>query len=272
MKKQSKVLNKKPSKQIKLSLRPSSIYLQKRPELDKKSKKKMFKFNKRGENEHHPNRWKKQKKLFSKTKKYLSQRLSKNKVNFLKKKVVNQDPTKASRQLFRAAINKDLKFINKFIGKYKKKQIRLNLDIRDSNHFKITHFAVYYELEQLFNFLVELNVDFNQPTKQGYTCLMLAVIRRNTKFAKTLIPLCSNINQQDIIGNTALHYAVVSERLDIVELFLQNFADVGVVNIKNQTPIDLANHHIIFDLQKIILEYKNTNKRKNGEEKNLYKN
>ena len=50
----------------------------------------------------------------------------------------------------------------------------------------------------------------------------------------------ANPNQQDIIGNTPLHLAVCSSKLDIVILLLKNGANCNASDNTGRTPLQLA--------------------------------
>lgn len=58
--------------------------------------------------------------------------------------------------------------------------------------------------------------------------------------AYALLDHGANPNQQDIIGNTPLHLAVCSSKLDIVILLLKNGANCNASDNTGRTPLGLA--------------------------------
>ena len=168
---------------------------------------------------------------------------------------------KLSKKLFDAACNKNTKYINNFIGTYQHSRIKLNFDLQDRDHFRLTHFAIYYNIHNLVDYLVHKNVSFDHQTKQGVSCLMLAVIKKNKRFTQLLAAKTADINVQDSLGNTALHYAVTQGDLELVKILLGHFADPKIKNHKKQTIVNLAHHSIIFGLQKLLFEHQNQQQR-----------
>jgi ankyrin repeat protein len=52
----------------------------------------------------------------------------------------------------------------------------------------------------------------------------------------------SNVNMQDIIGRTAMHWTCVNEHLDIMKILLSVFADVNITDDDGLTPVEVCKY------------------------------
>jgi ankyrin repeat protein len=137
--------------------------------------------------------------------------------------------------------------------------------------------------KKLASYLIKKGADVNAKNKQGRTPLFDAVQLYDIDFAKLLIensadinatdenlmtPLFvaadygsehieyllekgAKINHKDIDGNTPLHLAVRSSRIDAVKALVENGADVHAKNNKGHTPV----YYTSFKADKKIIEY-----------------
>jgi myosin-5 len=85
----------------------------------------------------------------------------------------------------------------------------------------------------------------NMKNKAGYTPLHLAVQNDDEGFdaVKTAVWLIENgaeVNAKDNVGDTALHFAVMLHRDDLVETLMKKGADSSIQNAKGLTPIDIS--------------------------------
>ncbi len=104
-------------------------------------------------------------------------------------------------------------------------------------------------------YLITLNklIDEN-----GNNNLQIAVKRHLIEFVQYFIDKKLDINYQNNFGDTALHIAMVEENLGIIQLLLNNNADLLIKNNERKTPFDLASGEIrkVFNLESLILEKK----------------
>lgn len=49
-----------------------------------------------------------------------------------------------------------------------------------------------------------------------------------------------DVNIQDTLGNTALHYSAILDNLEFIELLEKSGADLDIVNNNNEKPIDVT--------------------------------
>lgn len=61
-----------------------------------------------------------------------------------------------------------------------------------------------------------------------------------SKIAQLIKNKKQDINQQDNLGNTALHYAVIQNKPDLVILLVTHNAQAGISNKEGKTPLALA--------------------------------
>jgi ankyrin repeat protein len=66
------------------------------------------------------------------------------------------------------------------------------------------------------------------------------VMKKNVDLLKAFIKAGGDVNAQDKIGNTALHYAVLMRSREIVSLLLENDADPFLSNQESESAYDLA--------------------------------
>jgi len=78
-----------------------------------------------------------------------------------------------------------------------------------------------------------------KTTKKVQTPLHLAAKSGHLDIVTELIKEAP-VNEVDKDNNTALHYAVESNSVPIVEFLLKNGADISMKNKNNKTPLDLA--------------------------------
>lgn len=144
-----------------------------------------------------------------------------------------------------------------------------NFEYYDKNHNNL-----------LMNYITNNNYDMvrellscypkflNEVNNKQENSLIIATKLQNKTILKMLLTLNPNIIQQDNIGNTALHYAVLKKNLSIINLLAFSGADINIKNNNGQSPLDLAvemnNRNIITYLQHPIkdIEDEGRNKKK----------
>ena len=67
--------------------------------------------------------------------------------------------------------------------------------------------------------------------------LIEAVLDSNINQVEVLISQGTNLNEQDINGYTALHYAAQNYHLDIAKILLKNHANVDICDQYGNTPL-----------------------------------
>lgn len=183
--------------------------------------------------------------------------------NFLKsKQKINPElELKAAKAFFKTVKKNNIIAINTFYQNFKKmssqRKKNFAFDLTDDEGCYLSHYAVWHNNIQLFQFLLKNKVSFDVQNKDQITPLMLGALKGHTKLAALLTNITTNINEQDKAGNTALHYAVVRERLEVVKVLMKNRdIDTDIRNKDGNTAIDLAHPRICVKLQEILMKQK----------------
>lgn len=142
------------------------------------------------------------------------------------------------------------------------------IDINQVNDYGYTalHFSVEKQNEDLLELLLNNSADPNIANKEGYAPIHRAAANNNLQIIELLISQ-TNVNVQDVNGNTPLIYAVGQQSYDASQLLLENGADVNVANNQGVTP--LANAVMFGDIRMVELLLANkadVNQKVNGQE------
>lgn len=100
-----------------------------------------------------------------------------------------------------------------------------NINIRDNTGKNALYWAVYYKnieaIEILINLNIELLVDINTNLHVMHYC----VFKSNVKIFKKLIKLGLDVNQKDFAFCSVYTYALLYNRVRILDYLNQNFKD-----------------------------------------------
>jgi len=150
---------------------------------------------------------------------------------------------------------------------------RIFADIRDRNNISVIHllsevgidscdsflrtsliWATFYDNLDLLKWLIENGADVNHQDKVGYSALHFAGQERRLEPAKLLIDKGAKLEIADKHGNTPLVTAIFNSKGDysLVKLYISNGANLDRENIHEMTPRKLANIIAGFDLNSII--------------------
>ena len=141
--------------------------------------------------------------------------------------------------------------------------------------FTLLQTTVVLNDKEVTELLIELGADVNYKDMYGFTPLHLASYEGNKEIIKLLLkngadvnpensykePFCkvksenNTINITNKNSYTPLHYAVISNHKDIVELLIQNGADINSINIFDGTPLDMAKEKNLKEITKILEKY-----------------
>lgn len=112
--------------------------------------------------------------------------------------------------------------------------------------FNALHAAASSGNEDIINFLLENNFDIDAQTPDGWTPLFIAARDGNTEAAKLLIFLQAGLNIKSNLGATALLMAVTQpypteeERLDLVTYMLKRGAEPNIPDRIDKRPLFYA--------------------------------
>ena len=77
---------------------------------------------------------------------------------------------------------------------------------------------------------------------------------------KFLLEKGINVNTEDEGGNTALHFASLNGKKDIVKILLENKANPNATNNKSQKPIEYSNSKGFNEITELLLSFGSTDK------------
>ena len=99
--------------------------------------------------------------------------------------------------------------------------------------------AAYHERSAAVALLLEKGADPCKPDVNGKTALMGVAFMGNAEIARMLIDRC-DVNVQSAAGQTALMFASLFNRIEVVELLMAKGADPTLRSIDGRSAIDLA--------------------------------
>ncbi|MGE6415531.1 ankyrin repeat domain-containing protein [Planococcus kocurii] len=118
----------------------------------------------------------------------------------------------------------------------------------------------------LLSQILNAGCDVNVQDEDGRTALMEAVIDNNVEIVKLLIQFGADVNKQDYLAETsALHFAAQNNSSELVELLLENQAEVELEDVHGNTPLSDAvfNSRGEGDVIKILLLHGSDQNKKN---------
>ena len=101
-------------------------------------------------------------------------------------------------------------------------------DFQKYNIFSYARHNRYLELESLF--MEGLNPD--SKDENGNTILIIAAQNNNKRIIKIALRYGAQINMQNILGNTALHFAKEFKYYNIFEYLIKKGADPNITNLR----------------------------------------
>ncbi|MEM3062075.1 MAG: ankyrin repeat domain-containing protein, partial [Nitrososphaerota archaeon] len=144
--------------------------------------------------------------------------------------------------LHMSVLKKDIIMV-KMITKYIK-----NLDGKTSKGSTALHIACNFQLIDIVKVLLEMGANQNMyESEYEFYPIFYAVVQNNVELTKLLVDYGANPNNQDYIGNTAIHYAIINRHVEILDYMMQNYdvksrsSDIYIEDINNKQNDD-GNH------------------------------
>ncbi len=108
--------------------------------------------------------------------------------------------------------------------------------------------AIYRDATEIFHYLIQFEQLINKPEFLEYDYkrdksypLHAAARAGKAEYARTLLTKGAKINLKDNLGNTPLHYAVLSSEVDVLKVLLDvKGVDLQQQNVDGQTPLEFA--------------------------------
>lgn len=102
----------------------------------------------------------------------------------------------------------------------------------------LTHSIMRGDLDS-FNLLLQNGANPNVRNLDGQTPLMYST-QKDIIYLEILLNYPVNVNEKDILGQTALHHAIHYGKPANVQLLIKNGADLHIKNVNGVTPLKLA--------------------------------
>jgi ankyrin repeat protein len=136
------------------------------------------------------------------------------------------------------------------IEKVKQLLLEVGVDACDGYLRTALIWATFYDNINILSWLIDNCANVNHQDRNGYSALHFAGQEKRFDCAKLLIEKGANLELADIYGNTPLWTAVFNSRGDnqLVELYVQNGANLDHINKHQRTPRQMAETFGGFDL------------------------
>lgn len=119
-----------------------------------------------------------------------------------------------------------------------------NVNAAGPNNAHAIHFATQNGNHELVELLIQYGADLNVKIEDtGLTPLMIASQLGLVKIVTILVLSGVDLDAEDAVGNTALHFAAREGNHNIAYILLAAGADSYITNMEDDNPIDLAIYH-----------------------------
>lgn len=149
-------------------------------------------------------------------------------------------------KIITATSDGDIRLVQHYLGIDNENQNVLKfVDVNGSNHkgYNPLHVAAMHGHIDILKLLIGYGADINSMTNsEQYTALHLAVQNKKSEVIDVLLnsQKC-DLNKQDNFGNSALHYACLTQNAAIIRKLIDHGADIGVINKKFTSALDILN-------------------------------
>lgn len=154
-------------------------------------------------------------------------------------------PTLAQRVNYAAKTN-NIELINEYI------RLKGNINIKDQKGYTPLIYAAYYGHETLVNILLKNNADPCAKDKRGNKALMGAIFKGNLSVAYRLMKSDCVINQKNNVNQTALMYASLFNRKEIVKELIKKGEKPTAKDINGNSAIEVARKQFNNDMVKLL--------------------
>lgn len=119
---------------------------------------------------------------------------------------------------------------------------KVDIDVVNEYNQNLLHEAIAYKKDSIGLDLIERGINVNLQDYNGQTPLHYAAAHDNEVLAEAIIKAGGNVNIKDKFQNNALWTAVFNAKgkYKIVEHYKRAGGDVGLKNLANRSPLDLA--------------------------------
>jgi len=117
--------------------------------------------------------------------------------------------------------------------------VRITIDTNNIDP-TLLYIAAEHNHLDIVTFLIDNNVNTDQPHQHGWTPLHIATQNNHLRIIETLVEHKANLHKKDNNGWTPLHVSACSNRPDATRLLLNKQANKDITNHRGQTPLYIA--------------------------------
>jgi ankyrin repeat protein len=157
------------------------------------------------------------------------------------KELLKPDRSLIDSVLFEACFANNYELVQIMVDRVKLDEFAADVNIKNTYGKGLLHISASEGYFEMTNALIETrqDIDLNIQDNDLRTPLHLACQNKQTKVTQILLSHPLNLDQEDIFGNTALHYAFISNNSQIIEQLLEKGANKLKQNTKGELPEDL---------------------------------
>jgi ankyrin repeat protein len=120
----------------------------------------------------------------------------------------------------------------------------------------ILYAAKYNPKPDVIKYLINNNANINSTNEDGVSALMFASGYNSYEVVKTLIDESTQVNKRDLSGRNSIYYAATyNPDSKIINLLVENGADVNSKNKKGLTPLMRASAFNNYEVVKVLIEH-----------------
>ncbi|TPN82903.1 ankyrin repeat domain-containing protein [Aquimarina algicola] len=139
----------------------------------------------------------------------------------------------SAQNAFRTACNGNLLRLDSLLTNSK-------IDIKDDRGRSLLHWAVACKQKEVFDFLIEKDININRVDNQKKTPLHVAAQFNNIEYFDYLIELQPNNDWQSLYGASLIEQAVLNRNKELIEKLISSGVDINIKNKRGSTGLEIS--------------------------------
>ena len=134
-----------------------------------------------------------------------------------------------------------------------------NINTRTTTGETSLHLAVNLQQIDIAEYLINNGINVNyQDYSHEFSALHYAVSINNKHLIEILLDVSANPNIQDVFGNTPIHYVMIEESLNLIDLFINSkkiISNLNLYNIDGKLPLHILLDHYSTNISDSTFKY-----------------